>query len=155
MAQALYGRPLSALVLDICTLSGHMPPQLTLTVGQTRDRCTRRLLSGEGQVSGEQMSGHMMSTGGRGLWTTAGFKVHNAAGATSQHSSQLTAKTLSCCSQQAVAAANNMSVVSTFTPATFSPAGIHKPHATQPDLLLLLLLCDLSSSLCGRREITM
>ena len=42
--------------------------------------------------------------------------------------------------------------LSTFTPATFSPAGIHKPHASQPDLLLLLL-CDLSSPLCGCTEI--
>jgi len=41
-----------------------------------------------------------------------------------------------------VATANNMSIASTFTPATFCPAGIHKPHAAQPDLLLLLLLCD-------------
>jgi len=32
-----------------------------------------------------------------------------------------------------------------FTPAMFSPAGIHKPHAAEPDLLLLLLLCDLWS----------
>jgi len=32
-----------------------------------------------------------------------------------------------------------MSVVSTFAKATFSTAGIHKPHAAQPDLLLLLL----------------
>ena len=38
-------------------------------------------------MSGEQMSGHVMSTGDRGLWMTAGFKVHNAAGATSHHSS--------------------------------------------------------------------
>ena len=32
-----------------------------------------------------------------------------------------------------------MSVVSTFAKATFSTAGIRKPHAAQPDLLLLLL----------------
>jgi len=63
------------------------------------------------------------------------------------------AETQSCCSQQADTAANYMSVVSTFTPATFSPVGIHKSHAAQPDLLLLLL-CDLSSPLCGRTEIT-
>jgi len=66
---------------------------------------------------------------------------------------QLTAKTRSCCNQHADAAANIISVVSTFTPAMFSPADIHKPHAAQPDLLLLLLLCDLSSPLCGRTEI--
>jgi len=59
--------------------------------------------------------------------------------------------------QHVDAAANSMSVVSTvlstFTPATFSPAGIHVPHAAKPDLLLVLLLCDLSSPLCGRTEI--
>ena len=45
-----------------------------------------------------------------------------------------------------VAAADNMRVVSTFTPATFCPAGIHKPHDAQPNLLLL---CDLMSPLFG------
>jgi len=46
-----------------------------------------------------------------------------------------------------------MSIVSAFTPATFSLAGINKPHAAQSDLLLLLLLCDLLLSLSGRTEI--
>jgi len=130
-----------------------MPPQLTLAVGQTRDRCTRRLFSEEGQVSGEQMSGHVMLTGGRGLRTTAGFKVHNAAGATSHQSSSLTSLDSVLLQPAAVAVANNMSVVSTFAKATFSTAGIRKPHAAQPDLLLLLLLWDLSPPLCGRTEI--
>jgi len=35
-------------VFDICPLPGHMPPQLTPALGQTRDRCTRRLFWGEG-----------------------------------------------------------------------------------------------------------
>jgi len=51
----------------------------------------------------------------------------------------------------AVAVANNMSVVSTFAKVTFSTAGIRKPHAAQPDLLLVLLW-DLSPPLCGRTE---
>jgi len=52
---------------------------------------------GSWQVSGQQMSGHVMSTGRHGLWTTAtastchsdmslllaaSYKVHKAAGAT-------------------------------------------------------------------------
>jgi len=78
---------------------------------------------GEGQVSGKRMSHHVMLTGGRG------------------------------CNQQADTAANNMSVVSTFTPALFSPAGVHIPYTAQPDLLLLLLLCDLLSPLSGCTEI--
>ena len=54
------------------------------------------------------------------------------------------------CSREADTAANDMSVVSTFTPGTFSLAGIHMPYT---DLLLLLLLCDLSSLLSGCTEI--
>jgi len=49
----------------------HAPVTLTLAWGRpetdVRDGCFR----GRGQVSGEQMSGHVMLTGGRGLWTTA------------------------------------------------------------------------------------
>ena len=97
-------------------------------------------------MSGEQMSGHVMSTGGRGLLDDSRLQSPQRCW------SYVASFQLTHC-QQAVAVANNMSVVSTFTPATFSPAGIHKPHATQPDLLLLLLLCDLSPPLCGRREI--
>ena len=48
VAQALYGRPSSAPVLDICPLPGHMPPVTNPRLGQTRDSCTRRLFSGEG-----------------------------------------------------------------------------------------------------------
>jgi len=60
----------------------------------------------------------------------AGYEVHihTAAGAQSHHSSCNSLPRLGpdAAMQQAVAVANNMSVVSTFTPATFSPAGIHK-----------------------------
>jgi len=45
-----------------------------------------------------------------------------------------------------------MSIASTFTPATFCPAGIHKPHAAQPDLLLLLLCDFVVAALWTHRE---
>ena len=46
-------------------------PVTNTRLGQTRDRCTRRLFSGErAGVRGANV-GHVMLTGGRGLWTTA------------------------------------------------------------------------------------
>ena len=47
------------------------PPVTSPRLGQTKERCMRRLFSWEGQVSGEQMSGHVMLTVGCDLWTTA------------------------------------------------------------------------------------
>jgi len=45
-----------------------MPPQPTLTVGQTRDTCTQRLFSREGAgVRGANVDHVMMLTGGRVL----------------------------------------------------------------------------------------
>jgi len=134
-----------------------MPLQLTLA----GDRCTRRLFSGEvAGVRGANVGSRDInwrewligsSRGCRRLTQCLPYTARDVSIIGSRLKSpttllelcrivpaKITAKTRSCCSQQAVAAADNMSVVSTFTLATFSPAGIHKPHAAQPDLLLLL-----------------
>jgi len=107
----------------------------------------------------ERMSGHVMLTGGRGLWTTAMASVCRMRGVCVIGSrlqspqscwSYVASFRLTHC--QDSLQQQHERVVSTFTPATFCPAGIHKPHATQPNLLLLLL-CDLSLPLCGLTEI--
>ena len=52
MAQALYGRPSSALVLNICPLPGHMPPVTNPCQGRRK----QQLLSGRGGRARGQMS---------------------------------------------------------------------------------------------------
>ena len=132
---------------------GYIPPQLTPAVGQSKDRRTRRFVGSRCRVWLMDDSHGFGMPHARCLryWQPATkptklLELRRIIPANSLPRLGPAAARMRTMQQTTWA-------LPTFTPATFSPACIHKPHAAQPDLLLLLLLCNLSSPLSGSTKI--